>query len=170
MAGSKSKEKGKSGERELCKILQEYLGGSFIRTPSSGSFVGGQNAFRKKYLSEQQTRNLKSDIIPPDNLPKLVIECKNYKNFPFQGLYKNTELSIMEGKNGWIPQLLTTIDDDDLGFVIFKITRVGWFIAILEKNFNDFVYSNYTKRDKFIICDLIEFLKQNSDKIKQLSS
>ena len=44
MSGSKSKNKGKTFEREVCKILKEIYEDNFERVPHSGAFVGGQNA------------------------------------------------------------------------------------------------------------------------------
>ena len=42
MAGkNRNKEKGKGFERDICKIMTKYFGGSWIRTWGSGNYVGG---------------------------------------------------------------------------------------------------------------------------------
>ena len=40
MSGSKSKNKGKTYEREVANFLTELYGESFTRVPYSGAFVG----------------------------------------------------------------------------------------------------------------------------------
>ena len=83
---AKSKIKGNAGERELCKLLSEIFLGSFVRVPNSGANVGGKNVHRRASLSTTQDRAFRGDIIPPDHLPKLIIESKSYKSFPFHQL------------------------------------------------------------------------------------
>ena len=51
---SKSKTKGSSFEREVAKDLSELYEDSFVRTPSTGAYVGGTNVIRKERLSEGQ--------------------------------------------------------------------------------------------------------------------
>lgn len=79
MGGRASKNKGKSWERDICKFLGNTLGGSFIRVPNSGAFIGGSNASRKVMLSDGQVRQAKGDIVPPDELIKLNIEAKTIR-------------------------------------------------------------------------------------------
>ena len=81
MSGRKSKNKGKSYERDVANFLTELYGESFTRVPYSGAFVGGQNIVRTETLSESQTRGFKGDIIPGPSFSKLVIEAKNYAEF-----------------------------------------------------------------------------------------
>ena len=47
---SKSKNKGKSFEREIANFLSETYSDSFTRVPDSGAFTGGKNAFRSKSI------------------------------------------------------------------------------------------------------------------------
>ena len=61
---SKSKNKGKGFEREVCRILSEIYQDNFERVPHSGAFVGGLNAARKSTLTENQIKAFKGDIIP----------------------------------------------------------------------------------------------------------
>lgn len=89
---SSAKQKGNSWEREICKFLGETLGGNFQRVPNSGAYIGGKNVHRKASLEVGQARAAKGDIIPPDALPKLNLEAKNYK--------------VQDYCSGWISVLL----------------------------------------------------------------
>ena len=89
MSGRKSKNKGKSYERDVANFLSELYGESFTRVPYSGAFVGGQNIKRTATLSEDQTRGYKGDIHPGPSFPKLVIEAKNYAEFSWPSLALN---------------------------------------------------------------------------------
>ena len=46
MSGKKSKDKGKTFERDIANYLSELYEDSFTRVPQSGAYVGGQNAVR----------------------------------------------------------------------------------------------------------------------------
>ncbi|MGI4852258.1 MAG: putative PDDEXK endonuclease, partial [Janthinobacterium lividum] len=78
-----SKTKGNAAELALCGILSQHLGGSFVRVPNSGAFVGGTNASRTASLSPAQVRAARGDIVPPDHLHHLVIESKAYAALPW---------------------------------------------------------------------------------------
>ena len=69
MGKNASKNKGKGYEREICKIMESYFGGSWQRTFTSGAFTGGINAWRAKVLSNSQLLNNSNDIVPPDEYP-----------------------------------------------------------------------------------------------------
>ena len=86
MSGAKSKNKGKTYERDVANFLSELYQESFTRVPYSGAFVGGKNIVRTETLSESQTRGFKGDIIPPDTFPLLVIEAKNYGELQWHNL------------------------------------------------------------------------------------
>ena len=55
---NKSKEKGKTFEREACQMLKDAFRLSFNRVPNSGAFVGGMNAARMESMSDNQINNL----------------------------------------------------------------------------------------------------------------
>ena len=80
---NKSKNKGKSWERDVCNFLSDLYNQSFIRVPNSGAFVGGKNEYRKDHLSAEQIKLSRGDIVPPQNYPYFLAECKNYAEFPF---------------------------------------------------------------------------------------
>ena len=76
---SPSKAKGKGWERECAKILSDIFGYHFERNKNgSGAFVGGSHASRKSYLSNTQLLSFMADILPPDEMTKICVECKFY--------------------------------------------------------------------------------------------
>ena len=64
---SPQKVKGKSFENAKAKFLTEIYGEKFIRVPTSGAFLGGQNYDRRHTMSQGQIMAFKGDIIPPDD-------------------------------------------------------------------------------------------------------
>ena len=79
--GNKNKNKGKSFERQICKILSDIFGLNFQRIPNSGAFVGGSNIDRYDKLTEEQRLLADGDIIVPKELSHISMECKSYKDF-----------------------------------------------------------------------------------------
>jgi hypothetical protein len=122
---SKAKAKGNMWEREICKFLGDTLGGNFMRVPNSGAYMGGKNTFRKAHMSDVQQRAAKGDIIPPDDLPLLNLEAKNYADIAFHQIIDGQckQLDI------WIDQTEEPADAQDASFTIFKITRKGSWVA-----------------------------------------
>jgi hypothetical protein len=164
---SPSKQKGNRWERELAKFLGDTLGGSFMRCPQSGAFVGGQNASRKEYLSNGQVKLVKGDIIPPDNLPKLVIEAKSYKAFSFNQLVTSGDCKQLDE---WISQTLDCIDQGDVWFTIFKINNLGSYICFDQTLQQHFVLDNYSVYKNYIVTGFQTFLNSNKDAIISLCS
>lgn len=168
---SKSKAKGNSAELELCKFFHEVFGGSFIRVPNSGAYIGGKNAFRREFLSEGQVRHAKGDIIPPGFMPKFVIESKFYADFPFHSLMTAGKVSQLDS---WIDQTLDCVETGDNYYVAFKINRKGWFIVFPENTSTNYTIGNHcvynNDKGKFIVTDLKEFVMANKDAILKLSA
>lgn len=166
-----SKAKGNSGERELCKKLGEVFGGSFIRVPNSGAFTGGKNAFRKATLSDIQNRTSKGDIIPPDFMPRLVLEAKWYKDFRFHQLITPGGCPQLDD---WIGQAKDAIDDGDVWFVTFKINLRGWYIAVPEDMAQHYDFGNHARytglHGTFRVCELDEFVTANRDILLKLTA
>lgn len=159
-----SKRKGNAGELELCKKLMAIFGGSFIRVPNSGAFTGGKNAFRKEILSETQNRTSKGDIIPPDHMPKLVLEAKFYKDFRFHQLLQPGPCAQLDE---WIDQAMDAVDDGDVWFVCFKINLRGWYIAVPVEGSETYFFENHCRYTgdygTFLVTSAIEFFTQNRD-------
>jgi len=164
--GASSKRKGNSGERELCKHLSTILGGSFIRVPNSGAFIGGKNIHRKTTLSEAQTRHRKGDIVPPDHLPRLVIEAKSYADFPYHLLLRPSPLPKLDQ---WIAQIRDGCDDNDFWFLAFKINRKSWTIVLRQNT--RWILNNHAiyefEGEKYVVTDLESFLLTNRYQIME---
>lgn len=168
---NKNKNKGKGWERDVCKIMETYFGGSWLRTWGSGNFVGGMNMHRLAKLSEGQIHNNKGDIVPPDEYD-IVIECKAYKEFAFNTLL-STGNSIL---NGWIDQVeLDILDDNEFYFIVFKINNKGSYIVVNTKfmsaglqTSNNFSMYKY-KGNNYMITEFTKFIEENVDAIKKLS-
>lgn len=162
MAKINSSAKGKTAERELCKLLGEAFDGSFIRSANSGAFIGGSNAFRKETLSEGQIRGVKGDIIPPDFMPNFAIESKHYKDFAYHQLLVGPVPML----DAWVDQHHEVLDENDFWLVAFKTNRKPW-IAVIEARFADELISTnklfYTTASgiKCVVCSLDDFLKHN---------
>lgn len=165
--GSASKAKGNSGERELAKLLSGIFGGSFQRVIGSGAFTGGKNVIRKTTLSETQIRMHRGDIVPPDHLPKLVIESKSYAEFPFHAFLTPGPIPLLEK---WLMQCKVGTEPDDFWFVSLKVNRKGWVIIVPVGNVVGMTCENHARyRDtggtSYVVTDLISFLIDNKDLI-----
>jgi hypothetical protein len=167
---SKAKAKGNGAERAIAKFLSDLFGGSFIRVPNSGAYIGGTNAIRKEFLSEGQVRGSKGDILPPDFMPKLVIESKFYADFQFHSLITPGGLPQLDT---WIKQQLDCVDDTDVWFVIFKINRRGSFIVVPHEGSEKYTFGNHAVYTgvygKFIVTEMEEFFKNNKDIIAEIT-
>ena len=123
---SKSKAKGSSWERDVCNFLSGLYNESFIRVPNSGAYVGGKNEHRKDYLSEEQIKLARGDIIPPVNWPYFLAECKNYADFPFHLLFAKSSIARLDN---WIEQVEHDVtSENDLWLLFIKITRKGTYV------------------------------------------
>lgn len=136
-----SKAKGRRGELDTCKILNDRFGYGkkiFSPTPQSGAWGGGQNREKREDMSLEQRIALVSDIMTPTNF-KFVIENKNYAEFDFWNLF-NERSEI----NDWTDQVTT--DADSVGknpLLIMKFNRHQR-ISMTRQS---------TKKEKFIWYD-----------------
>lgn len=166
---SKSKNKGKSWERDFANHLTEMYGEQFVRVPHSGAYIGGSNSVRKEKLDEGQIRGFKGDIIPPSSWKHFNAECKNYGDFPFHQLVQGETKQL----EAWISQLLDVADPGDFNILIIKITRKGKFVAVEERHnwaidTPHFLYKS-PKQGYWQIFDYDTFWQNNQAKVKQLS-
>lgn len=127
---SKSKTKGSGYEREQSKFLSDTFGGSFIRVPNSGAYIGGKNNKRTAVLSSGQVKSFKGDIIPPDDWQFFNCECKFYADFLFHQLIYPQEITILEK---WIDQMMEVAEAQDLNVLFMKFNRKGQFVAYQKK-------------------------------------
>jgi hypothetical protein len=121
---SPQKQKGKNYENLVAKFLTEQYGEPFMRVPSSGAYLGGQNYDRRHIMSEGQVRACKGDIIPPDSWNYANFECKFYQGFKFHQLYSESKLL-----DGWIKETISTANADDLNLIFMKFNNIGEYIV-----------------------------------------
>lgn len=168
---SPAKNKGNSFEREVAKFLTTIFNEHFNRNISgSGSYIGGNNIYRKQIISDSQVWNNQGDIICPDSFNgKLIIECKFYKDFPFHHFLINKSIPLLDD---WIKQQLTIVEDNNIWFIVFKINRVGSYIVIPEKIIdiddslgNHSIY--YNNGNRYIIAEFESFIKLYKNQIKE---
>jgi hypothetical protein len=169
---SKSKTKGKNGERELCKLFASVFGGSWQRVFTSGAFTGGANRFRAKILSESQLLNNTNDIVPPDEYPNCAIESKAYKDFEFHHLYRKDGNKTL---NKWIDQVYESGINMDTSFpmVCFKPDRQGWFVCVWKEKISDLKYTNLNhtifnyKDIQYVVFELNTFITTFTEELKE---
>lgn len=133
---SKSKNKGKRGERELSKILSDIFHdfGNFGRVVGSGQRLGGKNWSRNKdRFNLYEIFSSRGDIIPPPSFEHFVFECKFYSGLNLHLLLKRDDNKRIIS---WIEQARTGITEDDIWFLCMKFNNQGWFLLLEEKNFS----------------------------------
>jgi hypothetical protein len=161
---SPQKAKGNAWERDVAKHLSAVFDANFTRVPTSGAMTGGSNAFVLEKLSKSQKLLLEGDIIPPDHLYKMKIECKSLKKFSFGGMYtENKQL------DDWIEQARSR---DKVWFLIFKINNQGKFVCFTRNVFktcdelkdrNYFLYKTY-----YYVTSMDGFFEKNRNNLLRL--
>ena len=151
---SKSKSKGKSWERDICLFLSKLYDDSFIRVPNSGAYTGGKNEFRKEYLTDEQIKLSRGDIIPPSLFCNFVVEAKNYAEFPFHQLVKKNPIVLLDT---WIDQVETDSSDKDLWLLFIKITRKGTYVLYDTNKLSSLQYG--VKYKRFWFCEMQYFFQ-----------
>ena len=163
---NKSKNKGKSWERDVCNFLSKLYDDSFIRVPNSGAFVGGKNEFRKETLSEEQIKLSRGDIIPPLHYPYFLAECKNYAEFPFHSLILKTSIPLLDT---WIDQVEHDVTNkNDLWLLFIKITRKGQYVLFDTNHLGDklFQLPYGVKYKKYWFCEMGYFFECYKDELR----
>lgn len=164
---SKSKIKGSSFERDVAKELSKLYDESFVRTPSSGAYVGGSNVTRKSFLSEGQIQSFRGDIIPPDDWKYFNVECKSYADFPFHQLLHRGDVRLLDE---WSEQLLDVSEENDLNLLILKFNRKGKYIGFQKKLLNSsFLTHRHIIYKKWAITGYLDFWELNQNSVKYLS-
>lgn len=169
---NKSKNKGSSFERVVATHLSKVFSANFLRVPSSGAFTGGTNVYRMDKLTENQKRIMQGDIIPPDDLSHLKIECKSYRDFRWHHLYdSNKQL------DGWLSQAES---DGCLWFLIFKLNLQGSFVGTSKKFFTGDLgvrltipkcFTEYkNEKGDYLVFSMDDFFEANHDQIRALST
>lgn len=163
---SKQKNKGKSGERELAKILSDIFNEyeNFCRVIGSGQIFGGKNFSNKNDKNLYQKIAGKGDIVPPPGLEKLSFECKWHAKFNFPTLLKEEENKKLEN---WIDQILQ-INEGEYWFLCMKFNYAGWFVLVDPENLGDilpkdisyFVWYCKNKNKNYFVYDLRNFFQK----------
>ena len=146
---SASKNKGKSFEREVAKLLSKAFNENFERVPNSGAFVGGKNKSKRMKVDEDQERIFLGDIIPPKDW-EIVIECKNYKKL--DGGFEK----VLHDRNAKIEKWLTelTYDAEHRFHILFmKFNYIGTFFVLPLKMNVDISYFGKVPRMFFLFND-----------------
>jgi hypothetical protein len=182
MGGKASKDKGKAGERELADILTKLFEEKFGRVFGSGAFLGGKNAHRRDTANSIQILSSRGDLIPPQTMPKLVIECKWYKSMPWHQFLQNQPVKILEhqtkGKEqpGWLQQCYDSVGEGEVWFLCMKFNNQGWFV-LYELDLaaehgliadNRIVWYSQTFQKWYAITNLNSFFEKNKDAIREL--
>jgi hypothetical protein len=165
---SPQKQKGSGFEREIADYLSKLYGESFIRAPGSGAYVGGKNQHRKEFLHEGQIRSFKGDIVPGQNFSLLNAECKFYADFPFH-LVLTGDCKVLDG---WLDQLMTVAEPNDLNILFMKFNRKGKFVCVQSKLTwitDQFLYYTSKKYNDWIIVEFDHFWQHNKDLVKTYS-
>lgn len=168
MSGSKSKNKGNAFERELATYLSNLYGESFVRASHSGAYIGGKNTHRKQYLSENQVKSFKGDIIPPDEWIKFNAEAKSYADFSFH-LLLTGEHKVLDS---WLQQLLDVADYGDCNILFMKFNRIGKYVAVqchLTWITDNFIFYASKKVGDWYIIEFEHFMAHNKNLLKAYS-
>lgn len=154
---SRQKAKGNAFERHVAKHLSDVFESNFTRVPTSGAMTGGKNADVLQKLTHSQKLLLEGDLIPPDHLYRMKIECKSHKNFSFSGMFtENKQL------DDWIEQARAR---DKIWFLVFKINNNGTYVCFTRNVFktcDELVGRNYLVYKKYYyITDMTGFFEAN---------
>ena len=158
---SRQKAKGNNFERTIAKHLSTVFNLNFERVPTSGAMTGGINQSVLNRLSDSQKLLLEGDLIPPDELYHIKIECKSHKTFSFSSLFSSNKLL-----QSWLEQ---SYSDSKLWFLIFKINNKGTFVGFDIKHKDDFKYNNFLVYDNSVITSMVNFFEDNDSFIKEYS-
>jgi Holliday junction resolvase len=165
---SRAKTKGSGYERQVADFLTNLYGEKFLRAPGSGAYVGGKNSARKEFLHEGQVRVFKSDIVPGQSFPKMNIECKAYREFPFHQLFTG-KVKLLDS---WIEQATTAEDEGDLTMLCMKFDRKGQYVAVKNSTpgittINSLVYTS-EQYGSWVFMEHTQFWQLNAETVKQL--
>lgn len=159
---SRQKAKGNNFERTIAKHLSNVFGCNFERVPTSGAMTGGLNAHVLERMSASQKLLLEGDLIPPDEMPNLKIECKSLKKISFSSF-----LTGNKTLDDWIDQAMSS---DKLWFLIFKINNRGVFVLTHEYFYKKFaIKSNYIYYNRCYIITMNDFFEDNKYTILKLA-
>ena len=162
---SMQKNKGNGWERDVCKYFGELFGGNWTRTLGSGNFLGGKNAFRRQFVSKNQSQMMFGDISAPDEY-NVIIECKAYKDISFNKIIDGNCAQL----NTWIQQNeddLKTKGDNSFQMIVFKINGRGKYVCLpidesFTSNLKSYMLYNYNNKSYILInMDNLKTIKEH---------
>lgn len=115
------KQKGARAERALVKMFEQWWGGSFARTPGSGSF-----ATRNK----GQDYNAQGDIVTADPHFPFCVESKHQEGWTLDQLLTAPSCKFYS----WWEQTVSETPPDRLPLLLFTKNRAPWFLAMREED------------------------------------
>ena len=162
-----SKSKGKRGENGAAKLLEQWWGGHFCRTPDSGAFM---TTHTKQILGSGN--DISGDLICPEDFP-FCVEVKRRKVIDlFKCIRSYNDADDDHLASWWAQTVRDAKRTEKVPLLMFKEDRKQWYICLTT----DFVKvlkpasKNYLTYDNFsiiMITDLTLFCK---DDIIQLCS
>lgn len=129
--GKASRDKGQRGEREAAKMLGEWWGSEFTRTPSSGGFK------TKKFRNDW---NAEGDIVTPDETFPFCVECKWQENWTMMQLLTS---DVCDPWQWWEQTVKQTMGTNKIPLLIFKKNRYPWFYMTFDCVPLDFIPGRY---------------------------
>jgi len=115
----KSRDKGQRGERQVAKIMSEWWGSDFTRTPSSGGFR------TKKFRDDW---NASADLVTPDETFPFCVEVKNAEGWNLEQLIKSSDGMIWT----WWDQTVNQCTEGKIPLLCFTRNRQPWFYMIQD--------------------------------------
>jgi Holliday junction resolvase len=113
--GKGARDKGSGYERTVAKKFSEWWGGSFSRTPGSGSLHWGSD------------QRIAGDIVPPQGMDfPFVIECKKHEGWTLENVFLNTG----EPKSWWQQVVTDARRVKMVPMLIFSRNRAKDFIML----------------------------------------
>ena len=175
--GNKSKNIGKGFERDIANQLTAFFKLPFQRVPNSGGFVGGSNYTRMASMSGSQILLTRGDIIVPDEMPRLMIECKKRNSIAY---HQFMHIDGSKEINSWIDQCLVDVEHSDVSIflLVFKSNNVGKFVLFDAGKLNpgtNYVCYSYNNRafwitefdERFLEANKETFLKECAPRPKE---
>lgn len=116
-----SKDKGQRGEREVARLVGEWWGADFARTPMSGGF-------RTKKFREDW--NAEADLVTPDEDFPFAVEVKWHEGWTLDKLLTAPKTEIWE----WWQQALGQTSEGKIALLVFRRNHMPWYYMIESKH------------------------------------
>lgn len=139
-AGINSRDKGARGEQQVCKLLKEWWGSDFARTPSSGGFK------TKKFREDW---NAEGDIVTPDDTFAFSVEVKWQEDWTLDQILTSPKTKLWD----WWEQAKQETAEDKQTMLVFKKNRQPYFVMLRETFLNDKYQIDFIKSSPIRVTD-----------------